>query len=126
LEKIDKCPIETALDYLRNKWSLEIIRDLFMGKKRFTEFQKANPKLSNNVLSDRLKDLISKGIIEKTFNDDLHIEYQLTQRGKGLNKVLYELAAFACNCGIEEGKYTHSCTTGALKFLKKAFHIENK
>jgi len=126
METIDKCPIETALDYLRNKWSLELIRDLFMGKKRFNEFQKANPKISKNVLSERLKDLIRKGIVEKGFDDKLHIIYRLTDRGKSLNKVLYELAVFACGCGEKEGKYTHSCTTSALSYLKHKFRIEKK
>jgi DNA-binding HxlR family transcriptional regulator len=122
---MDKCPIETALDYIRNKWTLEIIRDLFMGKSRFSEFQKSNPKLSSNVLSDRLKDLITKGLMEKIFDEQLKIKYRLTPRGRRLNKVLFELAVFACNCGLEEGKYSESCSLNALISLKKVFKIEN-
>ncbi len=121
---LDKCPIETALHFIRNKWSLEIIRDLFLGRKRFNEFRKSNPKLSNNVLSERLKELIKKGLIEKKIDDDLRIEYQLTQRGRALNKVLYELAVFTCNC-VEENKNNNSHSLQILKHLRNAFKIEN-
>lgn len=67
--------------------------------------------------------LIKKGIIEKKFDDELRIEYQLTPRGRSLNRVLYELAVFACNCGVEEGKYTKNCSVNALEFLKKVYKI---
>ena len=95
-----------------------------MGKSRFSEFQKSNPKLSSNVLSDRIKDLIKKGIIEKTFDDQLKIKYQLTPRGKGLNRVLFELAVFACNCGVEDGKLSDSCSVNAMEYLREIFLIE--
>jgi len=60
-----KCPIETGLKYLGKKWSFEIIRDMFFGKKRFNEFLASKPKLSSKVLSTRLKELQGNGIIEK-------------------------------------------------------------
>lgn len=122
--EIDRCPIETALDFIRSKWTLEIIRDLFMGRTRFSEFKQANPKLSNNVLSDRLKELIGKGLVEKTFDEEMKIMYCLTERGARLNKVLYELAVFACECQVEEGEYNASCATNALKSLKDTFQVK--
>ena len=70
MEGFDRCPIEMALDYIRNKWTFEIVRDLFLGKKRFSEFQKGS-KISKNVLSERLKDLVKKGIVEKIINEEL-------------------------------------------------------
>ena len=112
-----------ALDYIRNKWTFEIIRDLFLGKKRFSDFRKSNPKLSKNVLSERLKELVKNGIVDKKIDDNLKITYELTEMGKGLNKVLYELAAFAINhadsCTADD-----SCSIRALNFFKKAFKIK--
>lgn len=132
LEKMNQCPISAAMEYIGKKWMIEIIRDFFMGKTHFNQFLESNKKpggsLSSKVLTDRLNELLEHGIIEKEVKKKfpIDIEYSLTERGKTLNKVLYELAVFSCGCGEKEGIYTHSCTAGALKFLKKAFRIENK
>lgn len=92
---MSKCPIDTALRYLGNKWTFHIIRDLFFGKKSFNEFLKEEG-LYGGVLSKRLKELRDNGIIEKKVSDTFPvlIEYHLTEKGRALNKVLYELAVF--------------------------------
>lgn len=70
---------------------------MFLGKKHFYEFKEKNSELSNTVLSDTLKSMEQGGLIEKTvFNQST--EYQLTSKGKRLNKVLFELASF----GLDE------------------------
>jgi DNA-binding HxlR family transcriptional regulator len=125
MQQINRCPIESALDYLRSKWTFEIVRDLFMGAKRFKGFLKKNPHLSSKVLSDRLKELCENGIVNKKIVQEfpVTIEYSLTEKGKKLNKVLYELAVFACDCGVEDGKFNQSCSISALNQLKKIFKI---
>ena len=75
---------------------------MFFGKKRFKEFKEGNPNLSNKVLSDCLKNLENNRLIEKRIVNSTPVssEYYLTERGKALNKVIYELAVFAleeCN-----------------------------
>ncbi len=91
------CPVSKALESINKKWSIEIIRDLFFGKKRFKEFKEGNPNLSNKVLSECLKNLEKNGIIEKrVFNTSpISTEYYLTEKGNALNRVIYELAVFA-------------------------------
>ena len=61
----DYCPVSKALMLVGKKWSIEIIRDMFFGKKRFKEFKEGNPNLSNKVLSDCLKNLENNGLVEK-------------------------------------------------------------
>jgi DNA-binding HxlR family transcriptional regulator len=91
------CPIETTLTFFGRKWAVNILRDLFFGKKRFSDFLKSNPQLSSKVLSLRLKELENYGIIEKRIvsKTPVLIEYGLTQKGKALNKILYEMAKFS-------------------------------
>ena len=94
---IKHCPIETAFEHIGKKWAINILRDLFLGKKKFGEFLEANPELSGKVLSERLKELekdclIKKKIVSKT---PLKAEYELTERGKNLDKVLYEIIMFS-------------------------------
>ena len=51
--------------------------------------------MSNKVLTECLKDLESNGLISKTNLDDSKItEYSLTEEGKRMNRILYELAIF--------------------------------
>jgi DNA-binding HxlR family transcriptional regulator len=100
------CPVSRALLFINKKWSIEIIRDMFFGKKHFTEFKEGNPNLSNKVLSDCLRNLESKGIIEKRIMNSTPVstEYYLTERGRALNRVVYELAVFALESS-DDGEY---------------------
>ena len=61
------CPVDRTLNLISKKWSIQIIRDMFLEKKHFKEFKEDKPKLSNKVLSSCLKDLEEKGLIEKRF-----------------------------------------------------------
>ncbi|MFX1410158.1 MAG: winged helix-turn-helix transcriptional regulator [Promethearchaeota archaeon] len=97
LENMKNCPIEVALNYLGKKWTMQIIRDLFSEKKRFKDFLGSNPQISTKMLSLRLKelqkaDLIKKSVISTT---PVMIEYSLTQKGKELNRILFQLAEFS-------------------------------
>lgn len=95
LEKhIKTCPIELVVNLIRKKWVIHIIRDLFYGKTRFHEFKEGKPKLSNKVLSNCLKDMEKNGLIHKIVDkiDKKDVKYRLTEKGKSLNKILYEIA----------------------------------
>ncbi|MCI7292022.1 MAG: helix-turn-helix transcriptional regulator [Methanobrevibacter woesei] len=96
------CPIQNAVQLFNKKWSILIIRDMFFGKKQFSEF-KEGKDISNKVLSS-LKDLEEKKIIEKRVMDTTPVttEYHLTEAGKHLNKVLYELASFILDSNLFE------------------------
>ena len=97
LNNMKNCPIEIALNYLGKKWTIHIIRDLFKGKKRFSEFLEANPQISTKMLSLRLKELQNSGLIKKIIvsTTPVVIEYSLTQKGKALNRILFDLAEFS-------------------------------
>ena len=93
----DACPINCVNDLMSRKWVFGIMKDLFAGKKHFNEFKYDKPKLSNVVLSDTLKYLENKGLITKKIIEDetkRNTEYYLTQKGRKMNKVLYEMVIF--------------------------------
>ena len=91
---IKSCPIELVVALIRKKWVIQIIRDLFYGKSRFHDFKDGKPDLSNKVLSNCLKDMEKNGLIHKIVDkfDKKNVRYKLTEKGKSLNKVLYEIA----------------------------------
>ncbi|MBE6510409.1 MAG: helix-turn-helix transcriptional regulator [Methanobrevibacter millerae] len=93
----DACPINSVYDLLSRKWVFGIMKDLFAGKKHFNEFKEDKPNLSNVVLSDTLKYLENQGMIcKKIIEDDTkrNTEYYLTEKGKKMNKILYEMVIF--------------------------------
>ena len=100
----DFCPVSKAMIFISKKWSIEIIRDIFFGKKRFKEFNAEKPNLSNKVLSDCLKNLEQNGIIEKRIinSSPISTEYYLTKQWESLNRVIYELAIFALENSDDE------------------------
>lgn len=114
-EKALTCPIEIAMEHINRKWVIQIIRDMFFGKKRFNEFKEGKPNLSNKVLSNCLKEMEENGLITRKTNDG--IEYELTEKGLALNKVLYELAMFTLNTDINNRYYDDE----NKKELKKVF-----
>ena len=88
---------EVPFEELMRKWSIIIIKDLFLGCTRFNDFLKMNPKITSKVLSDQLKrletfDYIKKRIVSIT---PVKVEYTLTKKGRDLHKIIYELILFA-------------------------------
>ena len=77
------CPLASALDIVGDKWSLLVIRDLFLGKKTFTEFLKSPEKIATNILANRLELLTNRGLLKYTKlpNDQKTKIYFLTDRG---------------------------------------------
>lgn len=120
------CPIETTLTFLGKKWAVNILRDLFFGKKRFTDFLKSNPQLSTKMLSLRLKDLEENGVVEKriTSTTPVLIEYGLTQKGRALNRILFEMALFSMDQSPNEVSHNVPESTDMyVPVLKKLFDL---
>jgi DNA-binding HxlR family transcriptional regulator len=107
---------------LSKKWAVFLLKDMFLGCKRFSDFLEVHPELSNRVLSDQLKGLEEHGYIEKKLvsMSPIRAEYVLTELGKGLNKMLYEKAMFAIKYGLidRDDPYFRG------KNIEKAFGIE--
>jgi DNA-binding HxlR family transcriptional regulator len=86
------CPIARSLDVIGDWWSLLIIRDALMGKRRFGEFQK-NIGLAKNILTVRLRSLLDHGILKTAPASDgsAYQEYVLTPKGRGVFPILVAL-----------------------------------
>lgn len=105
-KKAEKCPMELAMELISRKWVIQILRDMFFGKKRFNEFKDGKPDLSNKVLSNCLKEMEENGLISRNSNENnQNIEYILTDKGKKLNKVIYELAMFTLTTDLGNDFY---------------------
>ncbi|MEM9571011.1 MAG: helix-turn-helix domain-containing protein [Pseudomonadota bacterium] len=87
------CPIATTLDYIGDRWTLVIVRDLLNGKKRYSEFLESPERITTNVLADRLSKLERSGLAEKSLYQarPKRFEYQLTAMGKDLLPILHAM-----------------------------------
>ena len=92
-----RCPIAFSLDLFGDRWSLVIVRDMLMGKKRFGEFLESSEHITTSVLTDRLAQLEAGGLVEKTAyqTNPLRFEYSLTNKGRSLLPVLQALCIWA-------------------------------
>ena len=107
--------VGSAIKSISNKWTFYILKDLFLGKKRFTQFQENRPNLDNKSLTRCLKSMEKNNLIKKKINNN-ETEYFLTSKGMKLNKVLYELIIFALDTH-EEDYYSDE----EITFIKETY-----
>jgi DNA-binding HxlR family transcriptional regulator len=86
------CSIARALDLVGDWWTLLIIREAFLGVRRFADFRD-HLGIARNILSDRLQKLVAEEILSKVAKQDAErgFEYRLTEKGKDLWTVLTAL-----------------------------------
>lgn len=97
--KRSPCPVACTLDLIGDKWTLLIIRDMFLGRCYYGDFSKSPEKIATNILADRLEKLVMSGLAEKWQpNDEPNREaYRLTSKGRTLKPVLESIATWGLN-----------------------------
>lgn len=90
------CPIAVGLDLIGDRWVLLIIRELSFADCRFSELRRALPGLAPNLLTERLRDLSTAGLIEQISDPATasRSRYHLTENGAGALPVLRAMARF--------------------------------
>src|SRR6266436_4648773 len=92
------CPLyHEAVELVGRRWTGAIVRVLMDGPLRFSEICQAVPELSDRLLSERMKELEARGIVERTVipGPPLRVEYSLSQMGTELEPALVELQTWA-------------------------------
>ena len=89
------CSIARPLSFLGERWALLVLRDLFLGRRRFDEIQ-GSLGVASNVLSQRLTTLTEEGIVERHRYSEHpeRFEYLLTEKGRDLQPVLLAMLAW--------------------------------
>ena len=86
------CSIARTLERIGDRWTMLVIRDAFLGVRRFDDFQR-DLGIARNVLTDRLGRLVDEGILERHAYQERpeRFEYRLTEKGVDLWPVLVSL-----------------------------------
>jgi DNA-binding HxlR family transcriptional regulator len=98
----DPCGIARALDVVGERWALLIVRELVLGPKRFTDLRAALGA-SPNVLTQRLGDLESAGVVQR--RSAVGALYELTDWGRELHPILLQLGRWGArtqHCPLAE------------------------
>lgn len=96
------CPVARTLDSVGERWTLLILRDLFMhGARRYQDFAESLAGVAPTTLAARLKSLEADGIVERRFYSDHppRAEYLLTPKGRGLGPVLRAMRDWGAKFG---------------------------
>ena len=88
------CAVASALDVVGERWTLLIVRDLFLGPKRYTDLRNGLPGIATDLLTARLRTLETAGLVRRrTLPKPAPASvYELTERGRLLGPALGALA----------------------------------
>lgn len=86
------CSVARTLSVVGERWTMLILREAFIGRRRFDELQQGTG-VARNILSARLRDLVANGILDRTRTEgeNRRVEYRLTKKGLDLYPVLIAL-----------------------------------
>jgi DNA-binding HxlR family transcriptional regulator len=92
------CPLyHEAVELVGRRWTGAILRVLMDGPLRFSEIAQAIPELSDRLLSERMKELERRGMVQRTVipGPPLRVEYELSKMGRELEPALSEIQRWA-------------------------------
>ena len=114
------CPVETTLYLISNRWVVLILRDLFMGTKRFGELKKSLEGISQKVLTANLRAMEDQGLITRTVYPEVppRVEYSLTDLGLSLKPVIASMFDWGMAYKEQNGEETNEF----IEALREALH----
>ena len=102
----DSCGIARALDVVGERWALLVVRELLLGPKRFTDLRTGLPRVSPDVLAQRLRELEESGLVQRrTLAPPAASRiYELTPRGRELEPVVLALGRWGSTAPFPEAE----------------------
>jgi len=90
------CPVARSLEFLGERWTLLIVRDLLRGITRYGDLARSLEPIAPNLLAGRLRRLEDLGLVtrERYSERPLRASYELTERGRALAPVIITLGRF--------------------------------
>ncbi|WP_445491403.1 winged helix-turn-helix transcriptional regulator [Niallia sp. 03133] len=87
------CPVELTLGIIGGKWKGVILYHLIDGKKRFNEFRRISPNITQRMLTLQLRELEKDGIVHREVYHQVppKVEYSLTDFGKSLIPIIQQM-----------------------------------
>ena len=86
-----------AVELIGGRWTGAVIQLLLNGRMRFAQLRDAIPDISDRMLSERLRELETEGIVERIVVPEtpVRVEYELTEKGRALEQALASVGRWA-------------------------------
>jgi DNA-binding HxlR family transcriptional regulator len=119
----DLCGIARALDLVGERWALLVVRELMFGPKRFADLHRGLPGLSQNVLTQRLRELEDSGVVtrRRALPPGAGLVYALTDHGRALEPVLLALGRWGSPLPPLPGSATELSPDALVVALRTTF-----
>lgn len=97
--------VERTLEVIGGKWTVQILRDLFEGTRRFGQLQQSLGGVSPKMLIARLRELEERGLVTRTLYPEIppRVEYSLTDDGRTLRPIIDSMADWGRTHGEHVG-----------------------
>lgn len=90
------CPIACGVDILGDRWTPLVIRELMIGARGFNEIHRGIPRVSRNLLAQRLRELERRGLVTHQASQPGHPgSYELTAPGQALTPIVWAMGHWA-------------------------------
>jgi DNA-binding HxlR family transcriptional regulator len=116
------CPLATALDFIGDRWTILILRELLGGSARFHELRDGLPGIATNLLTDRLRRLEADGIVRRVDAHDT-VLYGLTEQGAAIRATLEELGLWAARLGRRTAPAVHERSIRAIAMALQSIFV---
>lgn len=120
------CGFARALEVVGERWALLVVRDLLVAPKRFTDLLRGLPGIPSNVLTARLKELESAGVVRRRLlaRPARGVVYELTEYGLELEAVVVELGRWGAKA-LGDPRLGETITVDSLiTALRTTFHSD--
>lgn len=93
------CPVELALKAIGGRWKVLILRELFVGVRRFGELHRALHGVTQKMLTQQLREMEQDGLINRHVYQQVppKVEYSLTPIGETLKPILASMHEWGVN-----------------------------
>ena len=121
----EACPISMAASVICERWTLQIVRELYFGSPRYSEIQKFMPNISPSLLRNRLRFLEEQGVIfRKKSTSGNRYEYHLTPAGKSLAPVLTEMGKWGMRWASDCMTDKQNTASGVVRDLAGGINVD--
>jgi DNA-binding HxlR family transcriptional regulator len=120
------CGLAHALELVGERWALLVVRDLICSPKRFTDLRRGLPRIPSNILSTRLKELESAGIIRRRVlpRPESSVVYELTEYGRELEDIVLRLGLWGAKSLREPSPEDTTNSDSLMLGLRATFQPE--
>ena len=120
------CPVALASEIFAERWTPLILRELLSGARRFADIHRGVPRISRNLLCQRLDSLAHSGIIDrKQIGNRRGFEYKLTDAGREFGPVIESLGAWGYKWSTRDLRDEHLDPDFLIWVLHKLMRKEN-